>query len=97
MNTQIDPRVEVPARLVEAIRSLPPTREVEHCGGKFAVSSFDIYAECPRCKQRIKVRAFSAGEEIEDVFDAVFEWMTRPEAHDVAQRRIAAVEAESYK
>ena len=39
----------------------------------------------------LKVRAFSAGGEIEDVFDAVFEWMNRPSAQDEARRRQTAL------
>ena len=70
--------VEVSEDLLEAIRSFPVRREVEHCGGRFSVSPFDFYADCPGCGQRIKVRSFTAGGEIEDLFDAVFEWMNQP-------------------
>jgi hypothetical protein len=65
-------------------------REVEHCGVAITVPPFDFYAECPQCSTRIKVRAFAANEEIEDVFDAVFEWMNRPMAKEVAERRLQA-------
>ena len=64
--------------LIEAIQALPLSRDVLHCGQTFAVSPFDLYANCPQCRARIKVRAFSGLVEIEDVFDAVFAWMNRP-------------------
>ena len=66
------------ANLIEAIQALPLSRDVLHCEQTFAVSPFDIYADCPHCKARIKVRSFSGLVEIEDVFDAVFAWMNRP-------------------
>ena len=78
---------EVAPDLLDAIRSLPVARDVEHCGVRFEVSPFAIYATCPRCGERVKVRAFSAGAEVEDVFDAVFEWMNRPGAAQVAESR----------
>src|SRR2546422_711621 len=56
-------------------------------GTRFAVSPFDIYAVCPRCGTRLKVRALSAVTEIEDVFDAVFEWMNSPAGREAAARR----------
>ncbi len=67
-------KAEVPIseELVEAIRDFPVQRELEHCGQTFAVSPFDIYFKCPACGQELKVRSFSGGVEIEDIFDAVF-------------------------
>ncbi len=41
--------VAIPNDLVEAIRSLPSERLVEHCGTQWSVSPFDIYAKCPHC------------------------------------------------
>jgi hypothetical protein len=79
--------IEIPAGLLEAIRSFPLERAVEHCGSRMMVSPFDFYAECPHCGTRIKVRSFSAIAEIEDIFDAVFEWMNRPLAQEVVKRR----------
>ena len=66
-------------------------REVEHCGVRMMVPPFDFDADCKPCGDAIKVRAFSAGGEIEDVFDAVFEWMNRPSAQDEARRRQTAL------
>ena len=87
--------LKIPAGLLDAIRSFPLEREVEHCGIRITVPPFDFYAECPECGTRIKVRSFSGAEEIEDVFDAVFEWMNRPMAQEVAKRRLKELEEET--
>ncbi len=79
--------VEIPSDLLEAIETFPLHREVSHCGQTFHVSPFEIYADCPRCGVRIKVRSFAGGVEIEDVFDAVFAWMTQHGAEKIARRR----------
>lgn len=81
----------IPAGLADAIRAFPARREVEHCGARFAVTSLDIYADCPMCGTRIKLRAFSADEEVEDVIDAVLEWLSNPDATEIARRRQAAI------
>lgn len=78
--------------LLEAIRTLPAQREIEHCGTAFAVDPFEFYVECPRCHAKIKVRSFSGVGEVEDVFDAVFEWMKQPGAQEAAARRQKALE-----
>ncbi len=87
MRVQSDPKVDVPSGLVDAIRTFPFEREVEHCGRKWAVSPFDFYSTCPHCGSRIKLRSFSGGCEIEDVFDAVLEWMNQPGAGVLARQR----------
>ena len=87
--------IEIPPGLLEAIQSFPLERTVEHCGMRMTVPPFDHYAECPQCGARIKVRSFSGTEEIEDVFDAVFEWMNRPMALEVVKRRLEALAEES--
>ena len=87
--------VEIPPDVIEAIHSLPARREVEHCGSTFAVSPFDIYAVCPRCGTRIKLRALAAVTEIEDLFDAVFEWMITPAGREAAERRLQEIAADS--
>jgi hypothetical protein len=64
----------------------------------FAVPPFEIYADCPKCGAHIKLRSFTSSYEIEDVFDAVFLWLNRPEALEIAkarQKKIIEVEAES--
>jgi hypothetical protein len=82
-----DQKVKIPANLLQEVRSFPVERKVEHCGRTFFISPFEFYAECPQCHTRIKVRAFSGVPEIEDVFDAVFAWMTQPGAEQLVRRR----------
>ncbi len=94
MDTQTHEPVEAASALLDAIRSFPTRRELEHCGCKQIVSPFDLYATCPYCGARVKLRAFSAGYEIEDVFDAVFEWLSQPEAAEAARQRQAALQAD---
>jgi hypothetical protein len=77
--------------LLEAIRAFPLERKVEHCSVEFTASPLDIYAECPRCGTRLKLRSFSAAPEIEDIFDAVLEWSNRPGAQESARRRQIAL------
>jgi hypothetical protein len=79
--------VEIGSDLIEAIRTFPVRREVEHCGARITVAPFDFYATCPHCGSRIKVRSYAATPEVEDVFDAVFEWMNREGAEEVAENR----------
>jgi hypothetical protein len=84
----------VPSTLIDAIRSFPLQREIEHWGGKLTVSPFQMYTFCPHCGIRIKLRSFSAIPEIEDVFDAVFEWMSQPGAGELAKQRQHDIEAD---
>jgi hypothetical protein len=86
--------VEVPAALLEAIRSFPVEREVEHCGAPMVLSPFAFYGQCPQCGARVKVRSFSAGGEIEDIFDVVFEWMNQPRAREAVARRQQEIKAD---
>lgn len=95
MQLESSPQVKVSSRLIEAIRSLPVEWEVEHCGGRMVVSPFAFYATCPQCGYRIKLRAFTAALEIEDVFDAVFEWMNQPRAQEQVQQRQQAIAADA--
>ena len=94
MKLERDRRIDVPYFIIDTIRSFPLEREVEHCGSKFVVSPFDIYATCPRCSTRLKVRSFSAVPEVEDVFDALFEWMLQPGAGQLAKHRQQAIESD---
>jgi hypothetical protein len=91
MATNTHAPVEISPELIDAIRTFPVERETEHCGRKFSVSSFDFYAACPQCGTRFKLRGFSGVTELEDVFDAVFEWMNNPLARAVADRRQAEI------
>jgi len=94
MATQTPSRVDVHSDLIEALRTFPRERAIEHCGAKIVSSPFDFYATCPHCGMRIKLRAFSAVNEVEDIFDAVFEWMNQPGAAELARRRQQAIEAD---
>ena len=88
MPTDVAQAVEIDPGLLAAIAALPVSRSVSHCGAAFEVSPFDLYATCPECGQRVKVRGFTAGPELEDVFDAVFTWMSQPGAAEAARRRM---------
>ncbi len=88
------PELIIPSELIEAIRSFPTARQVEHCGQSFSIGTFDIYAKCPQCAKRLKVRSFAAATEIEDVFDAVFGWMSQPENAELARQRMADIAAD---
>src|SRR5947209_6205095 len=79
--------IDIPWALIEAIKAFPVQREVEHCGKTFAVAPFEFYVQCPECGTRIKVRSCSGVTEIEEVFDAVFQWMNGPGACELARRR----------
>jgi hypothetical protein len=92
LNSRIE--MEISQDVPDAIRSFPVEREVEHCGRRMAVSPFEFYADCPQCGVRIKLRSLSGVTEIEDVFDAVFEWMSDPNARRVAEQRRLAIEAD---
>ena len=75
------------AELIEAIGSFPLAKEIDHCGSVFSVNPFEFNATCPTCGAEIKLRSFSALYELEDVFDAVFQWLRQPGALALAQRR----------
>lgn len=87
MSVARPPELDLSAAVVEAIGSFPTVREVTHCGRIFTVPSFDIYATCPQCGSRLKVRAMSAGTEIEDLFDAFATWLMAPGASQLIQER----------
>ena len=87
-------RFDISPKLVDAIKTFPLHRTYRHCGADITASPFDIYANCPECGARIKLRSFSAATGIEDVFEAVFEWMSNPVARELAAERIAAMEAD---
>jgi predicted nucleic acid-binding Zn-ribbon protein len=94
MKLESQARPDVSPELVDAIRSFPVRRTIQHCGTTFSASPFDIYADCPSCGARIKVRSFGGTTELEDVFDAVFEWMSDPAAREAVARRLQAIEAD---
>lgn len=76
------------ARILPAIESFPPTRDVDHCGQIEKVSPFDFYFTCSACQTCIKLRSSGAVCELEDVFDAVFSWVLTPEGSLAAEKRI---------
>ena len=84
--------IPISESLLEAIRFMPVQREVSHCGQSWGESPLTIYANCPQCGQRIKLRAFAAQPEIEDVFDAVFVWLNQPGSQKLANSRILELE-----
>jgi hypothetical protein len=86
--------VEISSDLIEAIRAGSVRREIEHCGARITVAAFDFFATCPHCRARIKVRSYAATPEIEDVFDAVFEWMNQEGAQEAAEQRRVALATE---
>lgn len=86
--------LEVPPALLDAIVALPLRREVRHCGTTFTTGPFDIYATCPACGTRVKVRAFSGNTDVEDVFDAVLTWMLQPGAEAAVRERLVALAAD---
>jgi hypothetical protein len=91
MKNDNPPRLDISPELVDAIRSFPLERTIPHCGGSVTASPFDFYVECPECGAQIKTRSFSSVTEIEDVFDAVFEWMSQPGAQNLVARRQEAI------
>jgi hypothetical protein len=82
---------EVPRGLIDAILAKSPWREVLHCGVTKRISTFDIYFECDVCGEEVKVRAMSGVEDVEDVFDAVFQWALDPDAASVMKARQADI------
>lgn len=73
--------------MIEEIEKLPVEREVVHCGTTFTVSPFAFYGICPTCGSKIKMRSFGEVSETQDIFDAVFAWMNKPGALQMADER----------
>lgn len=81
--------LEISQSLLDAIRSCSLARVATHCGSRFSVSPLAIYAECPHCGQRLKLRSYAGVPEIEDAIDAVLEWLNDPTARAAALARQA--------
>jgi hypothetical protein len=81
------PEIDISQELIDAVESFPTTRETSHCGQTFAISPFDLYATCPACGTRYKLRAFSSHLEVEDLFDAFFKWMQQPKSASLVAAR----------
>jgi len=90
-----DIKVSVTPELLDAIATFPTQREVRHCGTTFAASPLDIYATCPVCGTRLKVRSFASAPELEDVFDAVLAWMLQPSAEAIVRQRMAVLASDA--
>ena len=72
--------------VVEAIAHLPHYREVEcrRCGHKRKEYALTIQSQCAYCGTPTKLRGYAAlDSEIEDVIDAVLEWLG--EGNELAQ------------
>lgn len=87
MTTLQADEIAIAPELIDAIRQFPTAREVSHCGLTFTASPLAIYAECPHCGQRLKLRSFASVPEIDDAIDAVLEWMNDPAAQAAAEAR----------
>jgi predicted RNA-binding Zn-ribbon protein involved in translation (DUF1610 family) len=94
MKTPAETRSAVPPELLQAIQEFPLVRSVTHCGVTTDVSPFALYFTCPQCGSCLKLRAFSAGAEIEDLFDAVFDWLRQPGAEALMRARQAELSAD---
>ena len=58
------------------------------CGHHSTASILSMYADCPQCSTRLKLRGHAAiGDEVEDVVDAVLRWMGSGRAMEAAMRR----------
>lgn len=68
--------------IYQALRKLPRFHTIT-CGGCSAAIRHippAIYATCPKCGRRSKMRSYCAGPDIEDIIDLVVIWLgTGPE------------------
>ena len=94
MHTDKRKDLGISGSLLEAIKSFPLEREIEHCGQKFSASSLDIYGICPQCGKEVKLRSFSSVPELEDVFDAFIAWTLKSGVIEVIVRRQKALKEE---
>ena len=76
-------------QLLQAIAAFPLERDVQcfNCDQLISISPFEFYAECPRCNAKRKVKSMSGVTELEDVFDAVFQWLDQPRALAIMEHR----------
>ena len=75
--------------IIDEIKNLPAFSPIQcpKCGHEYEVSALLIQGECPNCNLYIKYRAFSAEKEIQDVIDAVLEWIGEGESFTAAMDR----------
>ncbi len=63
---------------IDMIEDYPVVRIVEFSchGTKLKVNPLDIYANCPKCSSRVKIRAFSSyPSEVQDLLVKAKEWL----------------------
>lgn len=95
MENNVERELPLSQRLIDAIKSFPTRKAVTHCGTTFYVNPFGIYATCPHCATTVKIRSFAAVTELEDVFDAVFEWMNQPGVLPFVRERQEAIKQDA--
>jgi len=66
------------SKIIDDIQKLPHYREYicPKCGHKQKVYTLVIHGKCEQCETRYKFRAIAPiGSEVEDVIDAVLDWI----------------------
>jgi len=75
---------------IKAIKQAKQFKNVKcsECNECFEVHALQINATCPKCDFNLKNRGFAAiGGEIEDVIDAVLEWMGTGKGYEETMKR----------
>src|SRR5262245_61379173 len=83
--------------VIEKIENLPHERTFvcTNCGQRGTASILSIHVNCERCSKRLKLRGYgSIGIEIEDVVDAVLEWMGTGARLEAVMRRKLEIDRE---
>jgi hypothetical protein len=71
-----DDRLSYPIDYVyQLLETFPKTRQVYHCGTVHTISNLDMYLMCSKCNIKIKLRAFGAPKEIQDIILLVKKWI----------------------
>ena len=76
--------------VIQRIEKLRPYRDFicEKCGHKQQVYTLTIQSSCDKCGLKVKHRGYAAiGSEIEDVVDAVLEWLGQGDELKLAMQR----------
>jgi ribosomal protein S27E len=80
--------------IIDEIKTLEHFNAVHcvDCGLETQYHSLQIYAACPECGRRQKLRSFGGiGTEIQDVFDAVLEWFVEEGTFENALKRYQGI------
>jgi hypothetical protein len=83
--------------VIEKIQKLPHDRiwMCRKCGQRNTASVLAIDVDCERCSTKHKLRGDAAiGTEVEDVIDAVLEWMGTGARLEVVMKRKSAIDRE---